>query len=301
MSRVYPNRKLNTKVTNKRAMVKKMTSILPWLVVLSVIVAAALLGIFYDTNWAISLGTIGGILLTEAILGIVFKAYSRITFDVVQEMGPENAKATLRNVFTNLAVVAALLLTIDVTFLVESPDMDDGEEGLVHAYMAATIMSIILCLRGVLECVTNLLYTEGLTNHDCLRFLIGFPGSIGGPIMSVVLSVLCMAATVFVRMLILYSWAAAGSLAVGTATLILFFAVNIPQKSAFSVDRDSTGSQWWTWAENGSDIPKRLLGMYSDSQIAVIRKKATAAKELETLRQEILSRDKTNLFDFAAT
>ena len=66
-----------------------------------------------DVQWIVTLAYPIGMLVLEQILIAGVKLGPKITLDVIEEMlDVENAKEVVRNIYTNIALVSALLLTV---------------------------------------------------------------------------------------------------------------------------------------------------------------------------------------------
>ena len=71
-----------------------------------------------EVQWIVTLAYPIGMLVLEQILIAGVKLGPKITLDVIEEMlDVENAKEVVRNIYTNIALVSALLLTVTFAML----------------------------------------------------------------------------------------------------------------------------------------------------------------------------------------
>ena len=135
--------------------------------------------------WGVSIGTVF-LLWVPELLADVLKFSAKITFDVIEEMQDlGNLKECLRNVYSSVALISALLLTIAATFISVDPPTDEDSSVLGHIFIVSSGFSFSLCMKSAVESVIHIVYTEALTPGDALRYLIAQPYSVGGPVLTV--------------------------------------------------------------------------------------------------------------------
>lgn len=111
-----------------------------------------------------------------------------VSFDILENCTAECMKESVKNTWTNMAVTAALLLTLVVAMLqvdpMESVHFQLDESITVH--LEQTYVSLLLAATGcnllsVLCCIIYLSYVEPLCQTDVMKFLLTFPDSLGDP------------------------------------------------------------------------------------------------------------------------
>lgn len=221
-------------------------------------------------------------IITEVVLVIwPFKLATRITFDMLEQLNRiDLAKETIRNIYTNLAIVGALVLTI-VFAMLFVPDIVKRAElhpGLSTAYIVSTSFACLQCLRVTFECVINLVYTEALSNGDVIRYIIASPGSIGAPVLGLGFAMIALTVSTTLWLMAAHTVASAA----GFAVLALFYLVKLIalsiDKSMFTTDPKDKNAIAWKWAEDEGDANSMMLGA---PEIAIARKRATAVLEYE--------------------
>jgi len=220
-------------------------------------------------------------LLADIIFGNLCKGHTKITYDVIENLRePSHAKEAVRNVYVNLSLVSALMLTVAFAMLFLSEHVAESPcKFAVHLYLSCTGYAVCQYLRITMECVINLVYTEALSNYEILCYLVANSGSIGGPVSAMFLaSASLLTATVI--------WAAqvysiGGAVAVGGVSLYALIAVAIQGKikSKFTTDRAEPASADWTWAESAdAEIPAAMKLKWPGQQAAVLRSRMMKAR-----------------------
>jgi hypothetical protein len=213
---------------------------------------------------------------------------AKITIDVVEEMTDVTiAKDVVRNVFTNIALVSALLLTMVIGMLqVDQPECDDCDpDGILQAiYVTSTWTSILSFARVTVECVVNLVYTEGLPHYMVLRYLISFPGSIGGPVIALTGGILSMMVATGMWIAIVYDRAAGIAFGVICIYYVTFASMGVRFKSAFSGTRDSAGAETWQWVEDENAKQASISAFpFSKATEMMLRERGQQALRLESI------------------
>lgn len=237
--------------------------------------------------WLISLAYPIGTILLQYILAVGFRLASRITLDVVEEMQDVRAASeTVRNVYTNVALVSALMTTVALSVL--TLDHPSAETGIAETfYITAAWMSFLLTLKPTIECVINLVYTEALPSFMVLRYLIAFPGSIGGPVLEFLHGIMQLIIAIGLRLFLTYDLAVCVGYFAASAYVLLALVVLVIGKSRFSSNRNDNGSKGWRWAEqdpvpSGQAVARGYSAfLYSAAVTRMIRKRAEEAKVLE--------------------
>lgn len=245
--------------------------------------------------WAVTYGVL--FVLLVALEAFMYAANrcgggnAGITLDVLENLKSiDRAKDTIRNIYTNVSLISALLLTIACSMLFLTQDVPlKTQTMLVHAYVATTSFAVIQLLWATVECVGHLVYTEALSSPDTIRYVISWTGSIGGPINHLIwgLASLCLAAVQWA--LLVHSLAAAGGVASMSGLFFTWLTfTGVRRWSSFTTDREKKASSKWTWAETEDGACP--LKFASARQIAILRQRAQQALEFEK---------QTNLLDGA--
>ena len=136
------------------------------------------------------------------------------------------------------------------------------------------------------ECVLNLVYTDGLPEQMVLRYLIAFPGSIGGPVCALGLALVSMFFGSAVWLAMTYSVASGVGFATLCFYIMCFLAILIWKKSEFSSERGTTGALGWEWIEQEHILESEhrhpvTKSMLSERTMLILRKRGQQALELE--------------------
>jgi len=122
---------------------------------------------------------------------------TKMSLEVLEFSQLETIKDSTKNVWTNLAVTAALFLTVIFAMLqidpiaAQYPQSSDDEDNLVHlqqAYVCIMSVALFFCMGCLFECVINLTFVEPLRNEDCIKYFIANTNTIGSPIMYLMLA-----------------------------------------------------------------------------------------------------------------
>jgi len=228
-------------------------------------------------------------LLEFVVLTRVLKVQVSITLDVLDNMSSvSTCKESVRNIFQNLAIVAALIMTIAFAMLFlydhigNIAEQDDSQRLVAHAFIAFTGYACIQSMRAMVESVLNIVYTEALTSPEVVRFLIEGSGAIGAPVLATIFSVVSILCASTLYILTVYSVAAA----VLFGCLALSRVVSIGQfwrkRSRFTTNRSSKHSGNWTWAEDLEAAPPSSISKKcSEKEIDIMRRHARQAKKEE--------------------
>jgi hypothetical protein len=236
-------------------------------------------------TWAVVFGVMIFQYIAEWILGIYFKLQVKITLDVLEHMkGTGNCKECIRNIFTNLAIVAALIMTIAFAMLFLADHLEDIEEDeedkrlIAHAFIAATGYGSIQSMRAMVESVLNLIYTEALSGPEINRFLIVGPGAIGAPVLALIFSMFSILLASCLYILQMYSVAAAAAFGILAASRLVAIAQFWLKRARFTTSRDKKNAAKWTWAEDPNAEPPRAISKKcSKNEITVMRERAREA------------------------
>ena len=198
-----------------------------------------------EVQWIVTLAYPIGMLVLEQILIAGVKLGPKITLDVIEEMlDVENAKEVVRNIYTNIALVSALLLTVTFAMLqADRPSCESCDPRLIleSLYITATWTACLCHIRVTLECVINLVYTESLPHYMVLRYVIAFPGSVGGPVIALSMAVVNMLFSAAVWLTMEYSAAAGVGFGVMSVFYVIFLSILARVKSNFSATRGTLG------------------------------------------------------------
>jgi len=228
-------------------------------------------------------------LLEFVVLTRMLKAQVAITLDVLDNMSSvSSCKESARNIFTNLAIVAALIMTIAFAMLFlfdhigNLDEQDTSQRVVAHAFIAFTGYACVQSMRAMVESVLNIVYTEALTGPEVVRFLIAGSGAIGAPVLATVFSVVSILCASTLYILTVYSVAAA----VLFGLMALSRCVSIGQfwrkRSKFTTHRSKSRSNNWTWAEDPEAAPPSSIAKKcSKKEIDTLRRHARWAKQEE--------------------
>jgi membrane protein implicated in regulation of membrane protease activity len=224
--------------------------------------------------------------LLEMFLSYCKNFQTRITLDVLENMKDVGqAKEAMRNIFTNLAIVAALILTIAFAMLFLGDHMEENSTPkTAHAFVALAGYATLQAIRAMIESVVNLVYTEPLTSPEIIRFIITGPGAIGAPVMAIFFSMVSIMLGTVLWIAQMYSFAAAAAFAFfalkGVASTIIFSR----KRSLFSTSRDKKRSKAWSWAEldeEAGPAPHHVTKKCSRKEIVIMRARAKDAVVFE--------------------
>jgi hypothetical protein len=232
-------------------------------------------------QWAISLGVMLGQWVLELFLGYCKGFQVRITLDVLENMKDiGQAKEGMRNIFTNLAIVAALVLTIAFAMLFLGDHMEENTTpNTAHAFVALAGYATLQAIRAMIESVINLVYTEPLTSPEIIRFIITGPGAIGAPVMAIFFSIVSLLLGTVLWVAQMYSLAAASALLLFAVKGIVSTVIFSHKRAMFSTDRNKARCEKWAWAEaeGVEKYPSHIRKKCSPKEIAMIRLKAKEA------------------------
>jgi hypothetical protein len=236
-------------------------------------------------TWAVVFGVMAFQWIAEWILNIRFKLQVKITLDVLENMkGMDCCKECIRNIFTNLAIVGALIMTIAFAMLFLADHLEAIEEDeedkrlLAHAFVAATGYGSIQSMRAMVESVLNLIYTEALSGPEINRFLIAGPGAIGAPVLALIFSIFSILCACTLYILQMYSLAAAAAFGLLAGSRLIAIAQFWLKRARFTTNREKRHAIKWTWAEEPSmEPPKAISKKCSKNEIKVMRERAQEA------------------------
>ena len=125
--------------------------------------------------WGAMLGVLGWYVLEYMILGAVLDAIPSMTIDIIQHQNSiDGVKDTVRNTWTNIALVAALIIGMTAAMLCSSELADlgytySGATALRTAYYCFSGLATCQYGQAILECVIHLVYTEPLDPAGVMR------------------------------------------------------------------------------------------------------------------------------------
>lgn len=236
-------------------------------------------------TWVTVFGVMGFQFIVEWILNIRFKLQVKITLDVLENMkGMDKCKDTIRNTFTNLAIVGALIMTIAFAMLFLADHLDSIEEDeedkrlIAHAFIAATGYASIQSMRAMVESVLNLIYTEALSGPEINRFLIAGPGAIGAPVLALVFSIISILLASTLYLILMYSVAAAAAFGILAGSRLVAIVQFWLKRARFTTNRQKKHAALWTWAEDSqTEPPTAISKKCSKNEIRVMRERAQDA------------------------
>ncbi|CAJ1374536.1 unnamed protein product [Effrenium voratum] len=122
------------------------------------------------------------------LLGQVFT--TRVSIDVLEHCNPEGLKESSKNVWTNVGVTSALVLTMVMAMLQLDPidprgfSLEAYEIVHLHQWYGCFCLASLLCnLLCIMSCVINLSYVDPLSDIDAIKYFLRRIDSIGDPVM----------------------------------------------------------------------------------------------------------------------
>jgi len=114
---------------------------------------------------------------------------TRISFDILENCDVSCMKDSVKNNWTNMAVTAALLLSMTVAMLqvdaAESVDFEIDVAIRVHLrqfYVCFCLGSACCNLVAIFYCIIYLSFVDPLSPTDCMKYLLTYPDSLGDPV-----------------------------------------------------------------------------------------------------------------------
>jgi len=206
-----------------------------------------------ETWWTVPVGAGLLVIILEAILRPMV---TKVSLDVMEWCNLESLKDTARSVWTNLAVTAALLLTVAVAMLQGgameprfevTEDMKDMLNNIQSAYDLFCGFSVLYCMVAVLQCVIYLCYVDPLSNKDGIKFFIANPATIGGPVLSTIFGCLYCGIGMLMWVLGTSGLMHAVVFSVFLLVLIIFLCFEIADKSTFDPSGQTKKAHEWQW------------------------------------------------------
>mmetsp|Transcript_42112 Transcript_42112/g.78268 ORF Transcript_42112/g.78268 Transcript_42112/m.78268 type:complete len:257 (-) Transcript_42112:267-1037(-) len=196
------------------------------------------------------------------LVGQVFT--TRISIDILEHCKPETLKESAKNVWTNVGVTSALILTMVMAML----QMDDIEprgfvlepEAKIHLqqfYAAFCIASLLFNLLCIMSCVVQLSYVDPLSEIDAVRFFLMRIDAIGDPIVFMVESVIFFMAAIGVWVLGVFGL----SMAVLSGVALIIFVVGNGKLWAKTGAFSPTSSMEWTQDPDKWEAADIMLGL----------------------------------------
>lgn len=139
-----------------------------------------------DAFWV---GPIVTVVLALALWRVGQLITTRISFDIVENCDVSCMKESVKNNWTNMAVTAALLLSMIVGMLqidtMESTDYTLEAATMVHLrqfYICFCMASACCNLVAVFYCIIYLSFVDPLNQIDVMKYLLTYPDSLGDPV-----------------------------------------------------------------------------------------------------------------------
>jgi hypothetical protein len=157
-----------------------------------------------------------------------------------------------RNIWTQVGLLDALVLTIILAMLQEDPiephfDMDDRDalELLQEFYISFCLVAVMSVLLSIMKCIANLTFVEPLAHKDVIKYCIANPSSIGEPVCDLCIS--CVFAGFAIAIWVLGSYGASnGAFAFLIMTYVTGYSFGYCKgKSVFDPSPD--GGKEWQW------------------------------------------------------
>ncbi|CAJ1349188.1 unnamed protein product [Effrenium voratum] len=152
-------------------------------------------------------GTVVALLtLVFFLVGQVFT--TRVSIDVLEHCNPEGLKESSKNVWTNVGVTSALVLTMVMAMLQLDPidprgfSLEAYEIVHLHQWYGSFCIASLLCnLLCIMSCVINLSYVDPLSDVDAIKYFLRRIDSVGDPVMFMVESFVFFLAAICVWVL----------------------------------------------------------------------------------------------------
>lgn len=184
------------------------------------------------------------------------KSDTQMTSDILEFVDVSDIKQSARNIWVNVAVVNALVLTIIIAMLQEDPieAKFDTDDNMVDALVAVQEFYISLLLVGfmsnvlsLMKCIVNLTYSEPLSNKDVIKYFIANPNSLGEPVCDVCIA--CMFSFLAMAFWVLGTYGAPNAaLAFAITVYVSGYSVGyIRGKAQFTPDANDPKNEW-SWA-----------------------------------------------------
>jgi len=214
---------------------------------------------------------------------------TRISADILENCDVTAIKESAKGIWTNIAVTAALMLTLVAAMLQVDPIeptgpsvLDENPEFLVdiqQTYVASVVCSFLLNLLSMLLCVVNLSYVEPLTATDAIKFFLDRPDTLGDPITLMVVAALLMFVGLVLWVLGTYGMTLA-LVAIGMGLLTwICCACQWRVNGAFDPSALGPGGYAWTqrdpseWPAKKSESGTKMSTMQGSKQIRILVKK----------------------------
>jgi len=201
-------------------------------------------------------------LLFTFIAIYVLKLMPMITFGVIEHQTTgEQLKETVRNIWTNVGLVGALLLTITAPVLMN----DDIAEVTTELPILGTLcmgfagLSFMGLLQATLECVVHLVFSEALNHVGVLRYLAANFGAIGGPVISMSFATFNLCISVILWCMIKVGLPCTMLIGVIFVYHAVILIGNFNNGSKFTPNRHDKDAWMWLWAEADPEIAPRKL------------------------------------------
>lgn len=216
--------------------------------------------------------------LIIAILGQLVT--TKISFDILENCQPHGIKESSKNLWTNVGLTSALLVTMVMAMLQVDPiaangfDLDPTDRmHLQQFYVSLCIASLLWNLICIVTCVINLSYVDPLSDIDAIAFFLNNADAIGDP--AVFLGESCIFFMFAILVWVLGTYGIAQGVLMGSAmlTFIIVALGTWRKRSLFQSGIDVSWTQdssKWTLENN---CTPGLIAKKGDKQVVGIVKK----------------------------
>lgn len=156
----------------------------------------------------------------------------------------DDLKDAIRNIWSNISIVAALIGGLSISMLMSNPVQDMNIEfGYIsQLYSLMCGFSFIFCLKAVIYGVVNLVYTEPLSKLNCSKYILSNPNSIGNTVSSTIFGLILLLVAMILWVLIQYKYAVTIVLGVFTLGMIAQFFKYMHNKAKWDPKNEE-----WMW------------------------------------------------------
>lgn len=215
-----------------------------------------------------------------ALLGCMFGMFvSKISVDVLEHADTSCLKEMARNVWVNLGVVTALLLSLLLAMAQADCPNDDCADPVSLGYILCVGTAIMFTLNGLGTCVISLTYVEPLDLAGTIRYFIANPAQVGAAALMALYSLLYTVMAIVLWIYSVYGVVAACLLSIVAVSVLLNLLLTMWDKSSFDPHATPTcnGKRWKEWAWPGIDDPREWPG-FVRTQFPEARRMATVSE-----------------------
>mmetsp|Transcript_15346 Transcript_15346/g.33585 ORF Transcript_15346/g.33585 Transcript_15346/m.33585 type:complete len:299 (-) Transcript_15346:161-1057(-) len=221
---------------------------------------------------------------------------TKISADILEFCEPKGLKDAGKNLWTNIAVVAALMLTLAAAMMQADPmepagvTVFDDDPGLLidlqQTYAAACFLSLALCVMSMTQSVVSLMYVEPLTEINAIKFFLRNPDSLGDPITVLAVATLLMMMGMLIYILGVYGMSVFLSGCAITLVMLIGIGYQVFMNATFDPKRfdytwtQKPTSEWEPRGKSGTKLTDKKL-RESEKIKNLVKKLGKAILDLE--------------------